>query len=139
MTAVSPSAQLAALVEEYSYVDDPHERLALVVDRAKRLPPLPPAERDDAHRVRGCISVVWLVGELRDGVCRFRSDADSPLVRGLVALVCEVFDGCPAAAIVAEEVDPLEALGLLANLSPTRRNGLASARAAIRAFAQRQA
>ncbi len=132
----SPSAQLAALVEEYSYVDDPHERLALLVDRAKKNPPLPADLREDAHRVRGCISVVWLVGEFRDGVCRFRSDADSPLVRGLVALVCEVFAGCTPAAIVADDIDPVDALGLLQNLSPTRRNGLASARAAIRAFAQ---
>ena len=31
--------------------------------------------------------------------------------------------------------DPLEALDLAKNLSPTRRNGLASARATIRAFA----
>ncbi len=136
---MSPSVQLAALVEEYSYVDDPHERLALIVDRAKKNPPLPAAERDDAHRVRGCVSVVWLVGEHRDGVCRFRSDADSPLVRGLVAFVCEVFDGCSPATIVASDADPLEALGLLKNLSPTRRNGLASALAAIRAFAQQHA
>ncbi len=136
---MSPSAQLAALVADYSAVDDPHERLALLVDRAKRNPPLPPELRLDAHRVRGCISVVWLVGDLRDGLCRFRSDADSPLVRGLVALVCEVFDGCPPAAIVADDADPVAALGLLKNLSPTRRNGLASARAAIRAFAQQHA
>ncbi len=135
---MSPSVQLAALVEEHSCVDDPHERLALLVDRAKKNPPLPAAERDDAHRVRGCISVVWLVGDCAEGICRFRSDADSPLVRGLVALLCEVFSGCTPAAIVAEDVDPLEALGLAKNLSPTRRNGLASARAAIRAFARAQ-
>ena len=35
--------------------------------------------------------------------------------------------------------EPLEALDLTRNLSPTRRNGLAAVRQAIRAFAQRAA
>ena len=34
------------------------------------------------------------------------------------------------------DADPLEALGLIRHLSPTRRNGLASARARIRELAR---
>lgn len=117
-------------------LDDPQERLALVVDRARRVHPLPPGERVDANRVRGCVSVVWLVGEMRDGRCFFRGDAESPLVRGLVVLLCDFFSGFSPDALCSTEVDPLAALGLTRNLSPTRRNGLEAARRAIRAFAQ---
>lgn len=124
------------LVDDYALIDDAQERLALVVDRAKRLPPLAESERTDAHRVRGCVSLVHLVGEIREGLCYFRCDADSPLVRGLVALLCDFYGGATPAAIVASDADPLEAIGLLKNLSPTRRHGLASARATIRAFAE---
>jgi cysteine desulfuration protein SufE len=94
------------------------------------------AERDDAHRVPGCVSVVWLIGELRDGRCFFRSDADSPMVRGLVAFLCDFFSDTPAAELGGCDLDPLQALELTDHLSPTRRNGLASARAAILAFAR---
>ena len=129
--------KLQRLAEDFAVLPDNQERLSVVTDRARRLPPLPAADRTEAHRVPGCVSVVWLVGELRhDGRCHFRSDAESPLVRGLVAFVCEFFNGAPAAEIAASDADPLEALGLAANLSPTRRNGLAAVRAAIRAFAQ---
>ena len=93
------------------------------------------AERTDAHRVRGCISLVYLVGEIRDGRCSFRCEADGPLVRGLVALLCNFYSGATPADIATFEPDPLAALDLARNLSPTRRNGLASARATIRAFA----
>ena len=127
------------LIDDFSVIDDPQERLAVVVDRAKKLPPLADAERTDAHRVRGCISLVHLVGELRDGCCYFRCDADSPLVRGLVALLCDFFSGIPPKEIAATDTDPLAALDLVKNLSPTRRNGLASARTAILAFAAAQA
>lgn len=127
------------LVEDLSMIDDLHERLAAAVDRAKKIAPLPTAARTEAHRVLGCVSVVWLVPEVRDGVCHFRADAESPLVRGLVLLLTEFFDGAPPAEIAASDADPLAALGLTDNLSPTRRNGLAAVRSAILAFARRHA
>jgi cysteine desulfuration protein SufE len=133
---VTLDEKLRQQVEDLAIIDDPQERLAHVIDRAKRIPPLPAAERTDAHRVRGCVSIVWLVGEVRDGRCVFRFDADSSIVRGLLALLCEFFSGFSPADVAANSLDPLETLGLLANLSPTRRNGLAAARKTIRAFAE---
>lgn len=123
------------LIEDFLLIENPQERLSAVVDRARRLPPLPAELRTDTHRVPGCVSQVWLVGELRDGRCHFRCDAEGPLVKGLVALLCEFFTDAPPAEIVASEIDPLAALGLLENLSPTRQNGLTAVRAAIKAFA----
>jgi cysteine desulfuration protein SufE len=131
--------KLQQLVNDLSVIPDAQERLAVVVARARRAPPLPDAERSDAHRVRACVSVVWLVPEWREGLCYFRGDAESPLVRGLVVLLCEFFSGLPPAVIAAADADPLHALGLTQNLSPTRRNGLAATRAAIRAFAVKRA
>lgn len=128
--------KLQRLAEDFAVFDDPHERLTAVIDRARKTPPLPPADRTDAHRVPGCVSVVWLVCELHDSHCHIRSDAESPLVRGLAVFVCEFFTGAPAREIAASDLDPLAALDLTRNLSPTRRNGLAAVRAAIRAFAE---
>ena len=130
------SRKLEQLVADLAVLDDPQERLALVVERARRVPPLAATERTAANRVRGCVSVVWLVGELREGICYFRADAESPVVRALVVLLCDFFSGFAPGPVAATDADPLEALGLSRNLSPTRRNGLNAARAAIRAFAR---
>lgn len=135
---MSLTEKLQQVVDDLSVIDDPQERLSLLVDRARRIPPFAPAERTDDRRVRGCVSLVWLSGEVRDGRCYFRSDADSPIVRGLVAFLCDFFSGVPAAEVAASELQPLDVLDLTRNLSPTRRNGLASAVATIRAFAQAQ-
>jgi cysteine desulfuration protein SufE len=131
--------KLQEVVDELAIIDDPQERLAFLVERARKLPELPPARRIDAHRVPGCVSVVWLAGELREGRCRFQCAAESPIVRGLVAFLCEFFSGFTPAEIASADPDPLEALGLARNLSPTRRNGLAAARKAIREFASAHA
>ena len=132
MTLAEKQLQLA---DTLAVIPDPQERLGAVVDRAKKLPPLADHERTDAHLIRGCVSRVHLAADLRDGRCHFRADADSPLVRGLVALLCDFFSGATPAEIAASDADPLTALDLTANLSPTRQNGLIAVRAAIRAFA----
>ena len=132
---MSLSAKQQHIIDDYGLIENAQERLSAVVDQARRIPPLPAADRTDEHRVRGCVSQVWLVGELRDGRCHFRADADGPLVRGLVTLVCEFFSAAAPAEILASDADPLALLDLSRNLSPTRQNGLAAVRAAIRAFA----
>ena len=81
------------------------------------------------------MSLAWVVGEARDGRCYFRSDADSPLVRGLLVLLCDFYSGATPTDVAATEPALLEELGLASNLSPTRLNGLHSVRAKIREFA----
>ena len=123
------------LIEDHAIIDDPQERLAAIVDRARKLPPLPETERTEANRVRGCVSLAWVVGEVRDGRCHFRSDADSPLVRGLLLLLCDFYSGASPADVTATEPALIEQLGLDRQLSPTRLNGLRSVLAKIRDFA----
>jgi cysteine desulfuration protein SufE len=129
--------KLQHVVGEYAVFENPQERLAAVVDRAKWVPHLPSEERIEANRVRGCMSVVWLVCELRDGRCYFRCDAESPVVRGLVWFLCDFFNGATVREVADSTAEPLEAVGLLRDLSPTRRHGVAAVRRAIREFAQK--
>ena len=126
------------IIARYALIEDPQERLAAVVERARKLVPLAEEERCDAHRVQGCTSRVWLLGAVVEGRCRFRLDADSTLVKGLAALLCEACDGSDAAEIAAGGMDVLDVLRLTDHLSPTRRHGLAQVARAIRDFAQRQ-
>lgn len=124
------------LIADLAVIPDAQERLAIVTGRAaRRCPPLAPGERVDANRVPGCVSAVWLAGGVCDGRLRLRAEADSPLVKGLVALLCELYDDTDPAE--AAEVEPvvLEELRLDRSLSPTRRNGLAAVRARIRELA----
>ena len=84
---MSVAAKQAQLLEDFAVIEDSQERLAAVVDRARRRPAFPEAAKTDAHRVTGCISAVWVAGEVRDGGIHFQFEADSPLVKGLVALL----------------------------------------------------
>jgi cysteine desulfuration protein SufE len=125
------------LIDDLLIIPDRQERLAVIVDQARRLQPFSTVERIDGHRVTGCQSAVWLIGELQaDGTLALRVDADSPLVKGLVHLLCAAYSGATPAEIAATEPTFLDELGLLRDLSPTRRNGLTAVRNRIREIAR---
>lgn len=113
-----------ALAEQLGIIPDPHERLAAIIAQAGRTPKPGEAEKTDDALVRGCVSRVWLVGDVSDGVCHFRCDADSPMVLGLVSLLCQAYEGGTPEAVCATPPFVLEELGLHRQLSPTRLNGL---------------
>ena len=131
--------KLQRLIADFAVLEDSHERLAALVNRAQRIPPMPAAERVDANRVHGCVSVVWIAATVREQRCFFRGDAESPVVRALVVFLCDFFSGAPVDEVARSDLEPLDALDVTRNLSPTRRNGLTAVRKAIRAFAQQAA
>jgi len=115
----------------YEPITDPQERMSLVVDSAPARTRLPEAQRSAESRVPACISAAWISAELKDGKCLFRCAADSPLVAGLLAFLCDFFSDATPEEIMSSSADPLSSLGLSRNLSPTRLNGLTSARRRI--------
>lgn len=124
-----------SLIERLGLIEDPQERLAALMSRAKKWPQPAPEQLTDENRVHGCQSRVWLVPSLQDGVCRFAMECDAPMVKGLVALMCEVFDGGAPADVAAVEPQIFETLGFTKMVTPTRLNGLAAVRSRIREFA----
>jgi cysteine desulfuration protein SufE len=130
-----PGERQQAIRATLGAIDDPQERLAVAMGWKTGMKPLKPEECVEGNLVRGCVSRVWLVAEREEGRCRFRVDADSPLVRGLAGLLCGIYDGATPEEVIAEDPVVLEELGILRNLSPTRQNGLAAVRRSLVAFA----
>jgi cysteine desulfuration protein SufE len=122
------------LVERYAVIEDLQERLPAAMSFGRKLAPLPEEDRTEANRVQGCTSRVWVIGEVRDGKCFFRLDADSALVKGLAAFLCEVYQGAAPEEVAAFESDLLETLHLTSQLSPTRVHGLQQVRRVLREF-----
>lgn len=117
---------------EFDAFDDWDDKYRLLIDLGRALPPMPPALKTEATRVRGCASQVWLY-PLREGdVLHFSADSDAAIVKGLVALVLLlVQDRRPAEIDVAAVKAKLDALGLARHLSSNRTQGLASMLARI--------
>lgn len=77
------------------------------------------------HQVLGCMSQVWLLGELSDGRMSFVVDSDAPIVKGLAQMLATIYSGCTPAEVEDLDADKIFAeLGLYDHLSPNRHVGM---------------
>lgn len=131
--------ELDTLAEDFELLGEWEEQIQYMIDLGRTLEPLSEAEHNDANKVRGCASQVWLVTEPQDdGTVRFRGDSDAHLVKGLIAVVVRLFSGRRAQDILAFDTRAaFDRLGLGSMLTPQRSNGLASMVGRIRQDAAR--
>ena len=54
-------ATIDEIIENFDLLDEWDDRYRYVIELGRTLPPLPEAEHNDANKVRGCASQVWLV------------------------------------------------------------------------------
>lgn len=102
------------------------ERYETIIEMGRRLPPLPPAARNEKNLVEGCQSLLYLETEFRDDRIFFKADSEALISKGLAALLIEVYSGQAPETILKEPPLFLKEIGLHQALSPARSNGLAS-------------
>ncbi|WP_462382120.1 SufE family protein [Pseudomonas sp. Marseille-QA0892] len=91
----------------------------------QELETLPEDQRDDAHRVDGCDSAVWLETRIEDEQLFVRAASDARLIRGLLAVLVARVEGANRHTIAAIDIaDWFEQLGLARQLSPSRASGM---------------
>lgn len=130
------SPALDRIVERLKTSSDPKRRYEYVLWLAKKLEPLPDALRQDAFKVKGCVSQVYVVAELQDGRLHWQGDSDAAITKGLLALLIEGLEGLEPAQ--AASLDPafLAETGLQTSLTPSRANGFLNILAMMKAQAR---
>lgn len=122
------AAALDAIIAELSEADR-QERIDLLIDFAKNLPPLPDRLvrlKDAEHRVEECQSPVFLFVEPVEGRVALHADApvEAPTVRGFVAILVEGLSGATAEEILQVPGDLVDRIGLPEILGMLRVRGL---------------
>jgi cysteine desulfuration protein SufE len=117
------SAALDQMVQRLAGTSDARRRYEYVLWLAKKLEPLPEEFRNDVFKVKGCVSQVYVVGQLRDGTLHWQGDSDAAITKGLLALLIQGMEGLTPEQ--ASAIDPgfIAATGLQASLTPSRANG----------------
>lgn len=120
---------LDELVEDFSFFDDWESRYSYIIDLGKKLSPMPAEEMIEENKVRGCMSQVWMTSRLEGepAVMRFNADSDAFIVKGLIAVLMQIYDGqSPKDIAETDAMEALSKIGLESHISPNRRNGLVS-------------
>ena len=113
-----------ALVEEITLIPDAYERLGYIVDRGKKADGLTEDLRIDSFKIEGCMSQLWVVPAYKEGLCSFKSESDSAIVKGIASLLCDFYSEAKPDDIRKTNADFLSEVGITQHLSPNRRNGL---------------
>ncbi len=104
------------------------DRFEFVAELGGGLPSMPESQKTDANLVKGCNTRAWLTAHLSgDAPPRlvYEADAETPLVRGLVALLLVPFrDKTPEEVLATDPTAFFAPLGLEQHLSPNRRAGM---------------
>ena len=124
------------LIEELMPFEDPLERFAYVIDRAKDAPGLEDEYKIETFLIKGCISQLWVFPRFENGTCFFQADSDASITKGTATLLCELYSGEKPEEIIRLEPDFLSEVGITQHLSPNRRNGLTGVREKIKTYAQ---
>ena len=129
-------AALDSIVQDLADADR-QERIEILIDFAKTLPPLPDrllAHKDASHRVEECQSPVYLFVELEGDKVALHADApiEAPTVRGFVSLLVQGLDGATAEEILSVKPDLIERIGLPEILGMLRVRGLSGVLARVK-------
>ncbi|AII42858.1 cysteine desufuration protein SufE [Synechococcus sp. KORDI-100] len=123
MTPGTGSEALDRMVERLGGTADPKRRYEYVLWLAKKLDPLPQDQQTDDIKVRGCVSQVFVRGDLSNGVMHWKGDSDALITKGLLALLIQGLNGLTPREVQAIDPAFIAATGLQASLTPSRANG----------------
>ncbi|MEF2073000.1 SufE family protein [Consotaella aegiceratis] len=129
------------ITADFEFLDDWEDRYRYLIELGRQLPPMPDGTVNDANKVPGCVSQVWLISEADDAApphITYLGESDAHIVRGLVAVALALFSGRSAPEILDIDAEAAFAkLGLQEHLTPQRSNGLRSMVGRIKQDAQR--
>ncbi len=115
---------LETLLDDFALFETWEERYRYIIELGNGLAPISDDERCEANKVQGCVSQVWLVTQ-RDGAqLQYRGDSDAHIVRGLVAILFDLYAGKTLDEIASFDAEAaFGQLGLGEHLTPQRSNG----------------
>jgi cysteine desulfuration protein SufE len=118
------------IIDNFSVLDDWDDRYRYLIELGRDLPTLSQAAHNDANKVQGCASQVWLDTTVRPNgasgpVLTFEGDSDAHIVRGLIAILLTLYSGhTPQQILATDAIAIFNEFGFREHLTPQRSNGL---------------
>ena len=123
------------IIEEFSVFDDWLDKYDYLIGLSDSLPAIAPEHRTGQYLIEGCQSRVWIDARTDGGRIFFTADSDAIITKGIIALLIRVLNGRTPQEVLDTDLYFIDAIGLTANLSPTRANGLAAMVKQMRLYA----
>ena len=126
---MSIEKKLNNLHELFSIFEDRKDQFLQLMDMAKESGSLSKKEKIDENRIYGCTSQAWIISNKNnDNTYNFKTDSDSLIVKGLLTILENIFNGQKVKEICSYNSDMiLDKIGLKTIISSQRTNGFSNA------------
>ncbi len=117
------SDSLNEMVKKLKATSDARRRYEYVLWLAKKLPDMPEEIRTEKLKVKGCISQVFVYGELVEGRLSWQGYSDALITRGLLSFLIQGLNNLTPKEVLAINPNFISETGLHGSLTPSRANG----------------
>lgn len=114
------------IITEFELFSDWSEKYQHLIDQGNKLNPLDNHYKTADNLVKGCQSQLWLIAEIKDDKVYYQADCDSPIPKGVVALMIRILSAQTINDIKGADLYFIQQTQLINYLSPNRVNGLMS-------------
>lgn len=112
------------ITDEINDLGDCLEQFSYLTAVADELPHAPEALYRTEHLVSGCQSKVWLRLAFPAGNAHLEADSDTLILKGVLYMLYELLEGCPAQEIAETEITLFSRTDLTAAFPESRNRGL---------------
>lgn len=126
------------IIDDFSALQDWEHKYQYLIEKGQQLGKPSAKLKCEENRVKGCQSQVWMQAHSTNNnqpIITIEAYSDAAIVRGLIALLLDIYNGQSAQHILNAKLDFLVDIGLIQHLSANRKNGLSSMLKQIHYFA----
>ena len=128
---------IESLIEDFSFLDSWEDRYKYLIELGNKNPRFTDAQKLEEWKIHGCQSQVWIIPHFDENHLWFEGDSDAIIVRGIIAVVLEIFKDKTAQDILDIDVEKIfDKMGLKEHITPNRRSGMLSMVDKIKYYAQ---
>jgi cysteine desulfuration protein SufE len=115
------------LIDDFSFLENCEDKYKYLIELGNTLPRFTEEQKKEEWKVPGCQSQVWIIPSFNNNTVSFIGDSDAIIVRGIIAVVLEIFKDKTAQEILTIDVEKIfDKLGLREHITSNRRSGMLS-------------
>lgn len=126
--------RLKEIRKELNAFDDELMKYSFLVELSAYVRPDQPELMKEENRHHGCQSQVWITYTVRDGKFYMNATSDTLIIRGVLYVMMELFNGLPPKEISESRVDFLKECGISQHFNGSRISGIGGITEAIYAY-----
>lgn len=121
----SIESRKSTLIDDLNLFEDADERREYLIELGENLTDMDSSLKTENNRIHGCLAMVWLYSNVREGRIFFQADSDALITRGMIALLIGLMNGQPPQTILETDLFALiNEIGLPNLITARRKNGL---------------